>query len=65
LVTYARWPTPVVARENAWNVALDLAAEAATPAERQEQRDARPALSERYRSHADYVARVALRRNSC
>jgi Alpha/beta hydrolase domain len=40
-------------------VVLDLAVEAATPAERQEQRDARPALAERYRSHADYVARVA------
>jgi Alpha/beta hydrolase domain len=32
---------------------------AATEAERQERRDARPALAERYRSHADYVARVA------
>jgi hypothetical protein len=33
---------------------------AATEAERQERGDARPALSERYRSQADYVARVAL-----
>jgi hypothetical protein len=32
---------------------------AATEAERQKQRDVRPALSERYHSHADYVARVA------
>ena len=33
---------------------------AATKDERQERRDARPALSERYRSKADYVSRVAL-----
>lgn len=33
---------------------------AATEAERQERRDARPALSERSRSKADYVRRVAL-----
>jgi hypothetical protein len=32
---------------------------AGTAVERQERRDARPALSERYRSHADYVACVA------
>jgi hypothetical protein len=33
---------------------------AATEVERQERGDARPALSERYRSRADYVSRVAL-----
>ena len=32
---------------------------AATAAERQDRRDARPSLSERYRSKADYVSRVA------
>lgn len=33
---------------------------AATQAERQDRRDARPVLSERYRSKADYVSQVAL-----
>jgi hypothetical protein len=33
---------------------------AATEVERRERGDARPALSERYRSRADYVSRVAL-----
>jgi Uma2 family endonuclease len=30
-VSYARWPTPVVARESAWNVVPDLAIEIVSP----------------------------------
>lgn len=30
-VTYARWPEPVIARANAWNVAPDLAVEIVSP----------------------------------
>lgn len=30
-VSYARWPTPVMARESAWNVVPDLAVEVVSP----------------------------------
>lgn len=30
-VTYARWPEPVIARQNAWNVVPDLAVEIVSP----------------------------------
>ncbi len=30
-VSYARWPEPVIARENAWNVVPDLAVEIVSP----------------------------------
>ena len=40
-VSYARWPAPVVARENAWNVAPDLAVEIISPTNLAEEIDSK------------------------
>jgi Uma2 family endonuclease len=40
-VSYARWPAPVVARENAWNVAPDLAVEIVSPTNLAEEIDSK------------------------
>jgi Uma2 family endonuclease len=40
-VSYARWPTPVVAREPAWNVVPDLAVEIVSPTNLAEEIDRR------------------------
>jgi Uma2 family endonuclease len=40
-VSYARWPDPVVARENAWNVAPDLAVEIVSPTNLAEEIDSK------------------------
>ena len=38
-VSYARWPTPVMARESAWNVVPDLAVEVVSPSNLAEEID--------------------------
>jgi Uma2 family endonuclease len=40
-VSYARWPTPVVARESAWDVVPDLAVEVVTPSNLAEEIDSK------------------------
>ncbi len=62
LATYTGWNlrSEGHGRQAMYSVVGSYLPFAATPAERQDRRDARPALSERYRSKADYVSRVAL-----
>lgn len=61
LATYTGWNVRAegVGSQVMYSIVGSYIPFAATAVERQERRDARPALSERYRSHADYVARVA------
>jgi Uma2 family endonuclease len=40
-VSYARWPTPVMARESAWNVVPDLAVEMVSPSNLAEEFDSK------------------------
>jgi hypothetical protein len=62
LATYTGWNLRAegYGHKAMYSVVGSYIAFAATEAERQERRDARPALSERYRSKAHYVSRVVL-----